>query len=223
MTTRPRTVLRPAMRITPLIPYSTIISQLLEYYRQHPLTSTFSWIALVLRTCYFHHFVFFSLLPFRYPHILAYLRTLPASPDCPPTLPRAVQLLPFPSRLETLLELRDEARYLGLEELYKLCVIEISLQSLPASEQHAKPASTHSTGAAGGAGTMEPVREVPEDDQNSSLLESRTIPIITRSEDGHFRSPSAPTLGITRTGSLNQRAKENFGSARSRMPQAGWI
>lgn len=84
--------------------------------------------------------------------------------------------------------------------------------------------SAHPSGTAtGGASTMEPVREVPEDDQNASTSESRETPVITRSEEGHIRSPSAPILGVTRTGSLNQRAKENFGSARLRTPHAGWI
>lgn len=42
-------------------------------------------------------------------------------------LPRAVQLgSTSPSRLESLLDLRDEASYLGLDELYALCCQEIN-------------------------------------------------------------------------------------------------
>ncbi|KAI1795214.1 hypothetical protein LXA43DRAFT_69941 [Ganoderma leucocontextum] len=58
-----------------------------------------------------------------YAHILAYLRSLPSSEHL--TLPHAVRLSGSPGRLEALLELRDEASYLGLEELHALCVDEL--------------------------------------------------------------------------------------------------
>ncbi|KII95139.1 hypothetical protein PLICRDRAFT_97169 [Plicaturopsis crispa FD-325 SS-3] len=61
-----------------------------------------------------------------YAHILTYLRSPLSTPEAPAVLPRAVQLTSSSSsRLEALLELRDEARYLDLEELYKLCTDEI--------------------------------------------------------------------------------------------------
>ncbi|KAG6875336.1 hypothetical protein C0992_004246 [Termitomyces sp. T32_za158] len=50
------------------------------------------------------------------------------SPDAPETLPRSIQMLSSNQRLESLLELRDEAAYLGLEGLCKLCVNEIRLR-----------------------------------------------------------------------------------------------
>ncbi|KAI6164912.1 hypothetical protein EDD17DRAFT_1775255 [Pisolithus thermaeus] len=62
-----------------------------------------------------------------YAHILAYLRLLPSSPESPDVLPRAALLgSASRARLEALLELRDEASYLGLDELYKLCTHEIN-------------------------------------------------------------------------------------------------
>lgn len=63
----------------------------------------------------------------RYTHILAYLRT-PPSPDQPGVLPRAVRLSHnyLPARVETLLELRDEANFLNLQELVRLCTEEIN-------------------------------------------------------------------------------------------------
>ncbi|KAF8591526.1 hypothetical protein K439DRAFT_904102 [Ramaria rubella] len=61
-----------------------------------------------------------------YTHILTYLRS---PPSATPTLPRAASLGPrtphAPERLEALLELRDEAKYLGLDELHKLCCDEL--------------------------------------------------------------------------------------------------
>lgn len=57
---------------------------------------------------------------------MAYLRSVPSTPECPATLPRAIQLIPSPSaRLQALLELRDEANYLDLEELHNLCKDEV--------------------------------------------------------------------------------------------------
>ena len=54
------------------------------------------------------------------------MRTPASTPEHPAALPRAVQLLSSSSvRLEGLLALRDEARYLGLDELYKLCTDEL--------------------------------------------------------------------------------------------------
>ncbi|KAF9652166.1 hypothetical protein BDM02DRAFT_197686 [Thelephora ganbajun] len=62
-----------------------------------------------------------------YTHILTYLRT-PTSPDQPGVLPRAVKLSHkcLPAKTETLLELRDEANFLNLEELSRLCTEELS-------------------------------------------------------------------------------------------------
>jgi hypothetical protein len=57
---------------------------------------------------------------------MSYLRSAPSTSECPATLPRAIQLISSSSsRLEALLELRDEASYLDLDELQQLCHAEI--------------------------------------------------------------------------------------------------
>ena len=61
----------------------------------------------------------------RYAHILTYLRSPAAASEHSPTLPHAARLNGSSARLEALLELRDEASYLGLEELHRLCVDEL--------------------------------------------------------------------------------------------------
>ena len=100
----------------------------------------YSWIVLVLRESprvhLSHSIIAYRTIetqfsPYfscsRYTHILTYLRT-PTSPDQPGVLPRAVRLPNkcSPAMAETLMELRDEANFLNLEELSKLCTEELS-------------------------------------------------------------------------------------------------
>ncbi|TFK55931.1 hypothetical protein OE88DRAFT_1652461 [Heliocybe sulcata] len=77
-----------------------------------------------------------------YPHILAYLR----SPG--PGLPRHVQLSSCTSRtdasarLDALLDLRDEAAYLGLDDLQRLCTDEIRARYTSSHASHTHTLST---------------------------------------------------------------------------------
>lgn len=63
------------------------------------------------------------------------MRSPTATAEHPVVLPRAAQLnCSSSSRVEALLDLRDEARFLGLEELEKLCNDEVRRrQSMPSS------------------------------------------------------------------------------------------
>ena len=74
---------------------------------------------------------------------MTYLRT-PASPDQPGVLPRAVRLSHKcpPAKAETLLELRDEANFLNLEELSKLCTEELSKYTPATSTSSSKSTSS---------------------------------------------------------------------------------
>ncbi|KAH7887690.1 hypothetical protein F5I97DRAFT_1862131 [Phlebopus sp. FC_14] len=77
-----------------------------------------------------------------YVHVLSYLRSIPGTQEHPESLPFAVQLCSGSrSRLEALLELRDEARYLGLEALHKLCCDEINQRHSVAAMAHTRCAS----------------------------------------------------------------------------------
>lgn len=101
-------------------------------------------------------------------HILSYLRTPVSTPECPAVLPRAAQLTSSSSsRLEALLELRDEARYLDLDELYKLCSDELRARhyfGLARSSQHTRGMSSASvsTNSAHSLGTLRENEEVVE-------------------------------------------------------------
>ncbi|KAF9075733.1 hypothetical protein BDP27DRAFT_1212116 [Rhodocollybia butyracea] len=83
-----------------------------------------------------------------YMHILNYLRSPVGSTESPETLPRAAQLNPgnSQSRLESLLELRDEASYLDLDDLYKLCQDEIRQRQPVLQPRLPRSHPTHSRG-----------------------------------------------------------------------------
>lgn len=118
---------------------------------------TYSWTVPVLRNYFFpigcmsHR----SLSLPRYVHILAYLRQ-PIVDGQPDTLPYALQLhnytpsssfsplLNLQSRLDTLVELRDEAAYLNLESLHKLCADEIRHRYGPRQYLHQRGNSSSS-------------------------------------------------------------------------------
>jgi hypothetical protein len=84
-----------------------------------------------------------------YSHILSYLRCPSHSSQGPDCLPRNVKLQTcVPSRLDALLDLRDEACYLGLENLFRLCTDELrqrlSSQSNQNSRRNTSQSSLHS-------------------------------------------------------------------------------
>ncbi|CAK5275631.1 unnamed protein product [Mycena citricolor] len=80
-----------------------------------------------------------------YAHILAYLRSPCGTAECPEMLPTRASS----AGLDSLLELRDEAAYLGLDGLHKLCVDEIGHIRSRGLARHRgpKPASMHSLSA----------------------------------------------------------------------------
>lgn len=89
---------------------------------------------------------------------MGYLRSPPATSESPATLPRSILLIPSSfARLEALLELRDEANYLGLEELHKLCVDEIQKRDSAFSYTR-----VGSTGSVASLHSVHTFREQPE-------------------------------------------------------------
>ena len=67
----------------------------------------------------------------RYDNIITFLRSPAATVDYTPSLPHSVQMHSYSTaRLEALVALRDEARYLGLEDLSKLCVEELRTRQM---------------------------------------------------------------------------------------------
>ncbi|KAG1752729.1 uncharacterized protein EDB91DRAFT_532823 [Suillus paluster] len=118
-----------------------------------------------------------------YAHILSYLRAPLSSPGQPAVIPRAVQLASSSrARLEALLELRDEATYLGLEELFRLCNDEICNRRSMVS--HARAGSMSS------AASIHSLHTVQEDSREMGRSSSRSSGKSTR-----VTSPPTAALG----------------------------
>ncbi|KAG6857109.1 hypothetical protein H0H87_009670 [Tephrocybe sp. NHM501043] len=146
-----------------------------------------------------------------YTHIFNYLRSLPGSSDAPETLPRSVQMLPSHQRLEGLLELRDEAAYLGLDGLHKLCVDEIRMRH--AHRLHSRGQSSSSL-----AQSLHVLLERVESDMHPSPRDSRSSHSRSTKEGSvDMRSPPTPE-----SWNGSSRVQHSPAPARS-PPAAGWI
>jgi hypothetical protein len=127
---------------------------------------------------------------------MAYLRSAPSTAECPTTLPRAVQLISSSSsRLDALLELRDEASYLDLDELRQLCDAEIHQRESIIS--HTRVGSTGSDRSVHSVHTF---RERPSSEPHRAdrlSIEARRDSIVT-----HRSAPKE--RGSVATGSTEQ-------------------
>ncbi len=145
-------------------------------------------------------------------HILSYLRSPRASPEGPEVLPpRAAQ-----AGLDNLLELRDEAAYLGLDDLHKLCVEEIRQQHRPrrSSRGHSSGSSVHSLHPS--VSSLHTMLERAER-QHSRTVSKESIDELG-SRSSLTRSPPTPESWA---GGRHARSQTRHGSLRS--PPAGWI
>ena len=134
-------------------------------------------------------------LPYRYAHILSYLRSPTTAPAA---LPRAAQLTSSSSsRLEALLELRDEAVYLGLDELAKLCTDELSARCRTRTASHSSHSHTHSQSSS--------LRAFPRTTSSSSLAQSARAPAPAE---------SSPLAGDASDGSSSSESGSPGGSRR---------
>ncbi|KAL0070708.1 hypothetical protein AAF712_001929 [Marasmius tenuissimus] len=187
-----------------------------------------------------------------YAHVLNYLRTPVPASGLPEILPRAVQLQPSytQTRLEALLELRDEAAYLELDGLYKLCNEEIKLR------QHASPPRLHSrnqsrtiqSSTVPGRTSVQSHHAVIQSFPNelsTSDTESRRPKLVPKSPGSFTQRPHATTGSIDSTARVRSpptpqswmtdarsSAASGASSTRSRSiprtgvmnnPPAGWI
>ncbi|KAK7060589.1 hypothetical protein VNI00_001355 [Paramarasmius palmivorus] len=183
-----------------------------------------------------------------YAHILNYLRS-PDSEECglPESLPRAVQLQPSytQSRLEALLELRDEAAYLNLEGLYKLCIDELRLRQpsltprIHSRNQSRTLQSATNPGRISVQSQHASVHSFPLEASISEPLRSATAPRLRRkgtsnadstsSAEGHvpatmrMRSPPTPTSWRDARSSTTSSSRSRSRTGPLQSPPAGWI
>ncbi|PCH41037.1 hypothetical protein WOLCODRAFT_118133 [Wolfiporia cocos MD-104 SS10] len=140
-----------------------------------------------------------------YTHILNYLRTPPGTPEHPAALPHAAKLSSGASaRLDALLELRDEARFLDLEELYRLCCDEVRARAVRPA-----PLGLHVRGFSSGSGS------------SASLRSVSTLRDIAECDDRGEKAACAEKVGSQQRGRTSTRP-EGAAPARSR-PNPGWI
>ncbi|KAF7352741.1 hypothetical protein MVEN_01240300 [Mycena venus] len=149
-----------------------------------------------------------------YVHILSYLRSPRASPEGPEVLPpRATR-----AGLDSLLELRDEAAYLGLDDLHKLCIEEIRQQHRPSrprsSRAHSSSGSIHSLHAS--VSSLHTMLERVERQHSRSMSKESVDELGNRSPP--TRSPPTPESWA---GSRRVKSQTRHGPLRS--PPAGWI
>jgi len=146
----------------------------------------------------------------RYIHILSYLRTPLSTSEHPAVIPRAVQLASSSrARLEALLELRDEANYLGLEELFKLCNDELC--SRPSMVSHARAGSVSSAASIHSLHTVQEDSEPLDTGRSCSRSSGKSTPMAP--------SPNAALSERSRSRGENG---ENVPSSRQ-TPITSWI
>ncbi|THH19877.1 hypothetical protein EW146_g1397 [Bondarzewia mesenterica] len=121
-----------------------------------------------------------------YDHILAYLRSPPATIDHVPALPHAVQLhTTTTARIEALVALRDEARYLGLDDLHKLCIDELRTR-----QTHLRGGSSGSVRSAPTVREAGSQRSSHAGEQDSARDSAGSVSGLAQSNSAHRTSPS---------------------------------
>jgi hypothetical protein len=165
----------------------------------------------------------------RYARILNYLRS-PAEP--PEVLPRSAQLQSLShSRLEQLLELRDEAAYLNLEGLRRLCTNEIRLRYPGVArlhhtrEQSSVSASSIQSLCASAHG-LHTLLERAENDIQSSQQDSSSIGSKGSKDGSPSERVSPRSLAMPQSWNgptLRGRSESKRPGSPPRSPPAGWI
>ncbi|KIM46129.1 hypothetical protein M413DRAFT_16870 [Hebeloma cylindrosporum] len=176
-----------------------------------------------------------------YIHILNYLRS-PVIEGQPDSLPRALQLInssAIQSRLDNLIEVRDEAGFLGLEDLQRLCTEDIRMRHGPrlhtrgnsaGGSVHSLHASVYSLRTLSEHSEMDmtnppnPPTSPPPQGADIAPVRKNKIPVKTTRETSPPRS-SPPTPQSWEGPILEQRSQSRQSKVREipKSPPAGWI
>lgn len=159
---------------------------------------------------------------FRYKHVLAYLRTPTSASE---SLPRPIQLQALnQSRLDHLVEVRDEASFLGMQGLLDLCNKELEQWQMPplrsSDNEHSRGVSTttlasvHSMQA-----SVHDLKTLPKPLLSPSIERPRLPERESfNKEERKARSPPTPQSWNERSHSRSRSRTEAF-----KEPPAGWI
>ncbi|KAF8812495.1 hypothetical protein BYT27DRAFT_7133201 [Phlegmacium glaucopus] len=158
-----------------------------------------------------------------YKHILNYLRS-PPSPYHPDILPHSLQFLTqstsSESQLEKLIEVRDEAAFLNLDSLHKLCVDEIRLRYGPKFHTRDNSASSRLSiqSLQASVHSLHTVLERVETDLRNNVLPYSSDISHPSPQEAVGRSPPTPQSW---DGPLIQQTQQSRQGLKS--PPAGWI
>ncbi|KAI0832399.1 hypothetical protein BC628DRAFT_1346531 [Trametes gibbosa] len=170
-----------------------------------------------------------------YAHVLTYLRSPHSTSESPAILPHAARLNGSSGRLEALLELRDEACHLGLDELERICNEELRhRQTTPNSlglGLHMRGFSNASSHSARSLHTLRERAEPVEGIDKTALRKSDDSGFAS-GEAGTRKSGSSAELdapwpsppGLTQRPVLKERSpqREAFASLKAK-PVGEWI
>ncbi|KAI0750699.1 hypothetical protein C8Q80DRAFT_1099343 [Daedaleopsis nitida] len=167
-----------------------------------------------------------------YAHILTYLRSPTSTPDSSAILPHGARLNGCASRVEALIELHDEAAYLGLEELQRLCADEL---------RHRQPSppglgglGLHMRGLSNGSSkslhtlreAVEPIEPVVKAAQRNSDDSGFASTGAGTRKSGGSSEPEAPwpsPPGLKERAVLERSPKKNHAATLKAKPTGAWI
>ncbi|TFK43479.1 hypothetical protein BDQ12DRAFT_731497 [Crucibulum laeve] len=226
---------------------SSYVSSLFPRQRSHSTASSVYSTASDDMEAYHHHLasqgllsqasfnlhIFLDRPSAPYTYILNYLRSPVGSLECPEILPRGVQLHSSShARLDSLIELRDEAAYLKLDDLHKMCTDEIRLRHGPrfhtrGNSSTSTAGSVHSLHAS--VYSLHTLLERVESDIRSSTSNHRGSDPCDSNHQGGKDSTSdvvtiparSPPTPQSWEGPRRNRSRGRHSPSRS--PPAGWI
>ncbi|KAL5511739.1 hypothetical protein ACEPAH_4957 [Sanghuangporus vaninii] len=159
-----------------------------------------------------------------YAHIIAYLRAPILSSHPEGMLPYAARLFPAArhsfatARLEALLDLRDEAAYLGLTDLMRLCDEELAGQvPLVADGGRSSIHSTHTLcDSTAGATTGSKEKSGTGSAGNSPPVLSVDIPVVLPTHESQVVVP--PSAGVNKTASTDSKREKRDADLLTKVP-----
>ncbi|KAF8655312.1 hypothetical protein AX16_003209 [Volvariella volvacea WC 439] len=165
-----------------------------------------------------------------YVHVLNYLRSASCTSTVDEILPRSVQLQSSSyTRLEALLELRDEAAYLELQDLHRLCTEELRVRQVPRAATRAANSGPPRSQQASIVNLLQSVQDDIQATQRTSTNSAshhKGAPSLTNHPSetpSHSNSQRPPTPQSWRGCSRGRSVSQNQPPPIQPPPGAGWF